>query len=43
MEFKEDYRAWLNREGYWTNAIPKPDNRPDDISYPVMKMGGNHE
>lgn len=43
MEFKDDYKAWLNREGYWTNAIPKPDNRPDDINYPIMKMGGNHE
>jgi len=36
QEFRNDYKSWLNREGYWTNAIPKPDNRPDDIKYPIM-------
>jgi len=35
-DFLKDFDAWLNRKGYWTNAVPKPDNRPDDPKYPVM-------
>lgn len=42
-EFCDDYTAWINREGYWTNAIPKPDNRPDNPNFPLMKNGNNKE
>jgi hypothetical protein len=43
QQFRDDFDAWLNRKGYWTNAIPKPDNRPDDPQYPIMVFKKENE
>ena len=40
-DFQDDFNLWLNRKGHWTNAFPKPDNRPDDLNYPVIEFNQN--
>ena len=37
-DFCKDLKDWSARKGYWTNAIPKPNNREDDPRFPIMKV-----
>jgi hypothetical protein len=37
-DFKEDFENWVNREGYWTNALPLKEDQEVDPQYPIMKL-----
>jgi len=42
QEFTNDFKEWVNREGYWTNALPKIADKPDDPNFPIMKIGNGN-
>ena len=43
QEFLKDYKLFSSREGYWTNALPKYENKPDDPNFPIMKIGNGNK
>lgn len=37
-DFRQDFENWVNREGYWTNALPLRADHEIDYDYPVAKV-----
>lgn len=42
-DFRQDFNAWLNRQGYWENAIPQKEGHENNPECPIIKMGVHNE